>query len=100
MSMRLGALRPSAIRRAPGAHTSHIRAKGREFVDIHMTGQSEKAAERLQFRTMALDMANRYLPLVQVLRTRNATDFSRRIPGAPPRQIGSTQWRESVSQYV
>src|SRR3546814_9899383 len=85
MMMRLDALSPSAVLRAPGAQPSHNRAKGRDFVDIHMQGQSEKAAERRQFRTMALDMATRYLPPVQALRTRTATDFSRLIPGEPPR---------------
>ncbi len=34
-----------------------------------MQGHSERGTERRQFRSMALDMANRYLPLVQSLKT-------------------------------
>ena len=84
MMMRLDALSPSSVLRAPGAQPSHNRSKGRDFVDIHMQGQSDRGSERRQFRSMALDMANRYLPLVQALNSRNATDFARLVPGEPP----------------
>jgi hypothetical protein len=76
MMMRLDALSAGAVLRSPDSQESHNLATGRDFIDIHMQGHSDRGGERRQFRTMALDMADRYLPLVQALRNRNATDFS------------------------
>lgn len=42
-------------------------------------------AERKQFRTIATDMANRYLPLVQTLRNHSHLPFARLAPNEPPR---------------
>src|SRR3546814_7588836 len=50
-----------------------------------MQGHDDRNAERRQFRTIATDMANRYLPLVPALRSRGQTPFSRLIPTEPPR---------------
>ena len=85
MMMRLDALSPEAVLRAPGSQPSHNRSEGRDFVNIHMQAQSEGAFERHQFKTIALDMADRYLPLVQALSSRNATDFSRLVPSETPK---------------
>ena len=85
MMMRLDALSPGAVLRAPDSQPSHNRSKGRDFIDIHMQAQLDTATERRRFRAIALDMANRYLPLVQALSSRNATDFSRLVPGETPK---------------
>jgi len=82
LMMRLDALSPSAVMRSPAAQPTHNRATGRDFVDIHMQGDEKK--DRKQFRSMAKDMAKRYLPMVEGLRNRNATDIERLVPGEPP----------------
>lgn len=85
MMMRLDALSPGAVMRSPGSQATHNRVTGRDFVDIRMQGDEKKDASRRQFRTMARDMAKRYLPMVEGLRNRNATDIDRLVPSEPPR---------------
>lgn len=83
--MRLDALSPGAVLGAPQSQESHNLILGRDFIDIRMQGWSKSRwTERTQFRSMALDMANRYLPHVQALKSRNATDFSALLPTEPP----------------
>lgn len=83
--MRLDALSPGAVLGAPKSQESHNLILGRDFIDIRMQGWSgSRRTERTQFRSMALDMANRYLPHVQALKNRNATDFSALLPTEPP----------------
>ncbi|WP_396593829.1 hypothetical protein [Brevundimonas sp. R86498] len=107
MMMRLDALSPGAVLQSVEQPT-HNRASGRDFVDIRMQSDTEKAPARKRFRTMARDMAKRYLPMVEALRNRNATDFDRLLPGAPPaltpaqvaelqRKIGAEQVRLKVT---
>jgi len=84
MMMRLDALSPGAVMRSVASQPTHNRAKGRDFVDIRMQGDQKKDVSRRQFRTMARDMAKRYLPLVEGLRNRNASDIDRLVPGEPP----------------
>jgi len=85
MMMRLDALSPGAVMRSPASQPTHNRATGRDFVDIRMQGDEKKDASRRQFRTMARDMAKRYLPMVEGLRNRNATDIDRLVPSEPPK---------------
>ncbi|PJN93852.1 hypothetical protein CNY89_18005, partial [Amaricoccus sp. HAR-UPW-R2A-40] len=82
LMMRLDALSPGAVLGQPGAQERHNLATGRDFVEIRMQGTAARGTERRQFRTMALDMANRYLPSVQVLKNRGATDFRALLPSA------------------
>lgn len=84
MMMRLDALSPGAVMRSHGSQPTHNRATGRDFVDIRMQGDEKKDTSRRQFRTMARDMAKRYLPMVEGLRNRNATDIDRLVPSEPP----------------
>ncbi len=84
MMMRLDALSPGAVMRSTGSQPTHNRATGRDFIDIRMQGE-KKDASRRQFRTMARDMAKRYLPMVEGLRNRNATDIDRLVPSEPPK---------------
>lgn len=84
MMMRLDALSPGAVLRSPASQPTHNRATGRDFVDIRMQGDEKKDASRRQFRTMARDMAKRYLPMVEGLRNRNAIDIDRLVPSEPP----------------
>ncbi len=85
MMMRLDALSPGAVMHSPATQPTHNRASGRDFVDIWMQGDQKKDAARRQFRVMARDMAKRYLPMVEGLRNRGATDIDRLVPSAPPR---------------
>src|SRR5262249_53918300 len=84
MMMRLDALSPGAVLRSPGDQPTHNRTTGRDFVDIRMQGDEKKEFARRQFRTMARDMAKRYLPMVEALRNRNNTDIDRLLPSEPP----------------
>lgn len=85
MMMRLDALSPSAIFRTAQNLETHNLQPDRDFIDVFMQGGSNRTAERKQFRAMATDMADRYLPLVQAFRNRNAKQFRRLIPDEPPR---------------
>ncbi|HYD64163.1 hypothetical protein [Azospirillum sp.] len=85
MMMRLDALSPGAVLLSPGSQPTHNRAAGRDFVDIRMQGDEKKEVARRQFRTMARDMAKRYLPMVEALRNRNNTDIDRLLPSEPPK---------------
>ncbi len=87
MMMRLDALSPGMVMRSPASQPTHNRATGRDFRDIRMQGDGDEKKDnsRKQFRTMARDMAKRYLPMVEGLRNRNATDIDRLVPGQPPR---------------
>lgn len=85
MMMRLDALSPGLVMRSPASQPTHNRATGRDFRDIRMQGDEKKDGSRRQFRTMARDMAKRYLPMVEGLRNRNATDIDRLVPSEPPR---------------
>lgn len=99
MMMRLDALSPGAVMRSPASQPTHNRATGRDFVDILMQGDEKKEAARRQFRTMARDMAKRYLPMVEGLRNRNATDIDRLVPSEPPR-LSAGQLRELEGRVV
>lgn len=81
LMMRLDALSPGAVLGQHGSQETHNLATGRDFVEIRMQGTQTRGVERRQFRSMALDMANRYLPLVQVLKNRGATDLRALLPG-------------------
>src|SRR3546814_12764835 len=83
MMMRLDALSPGAVMRSHGSQPTHNRATGRDFVDIRMQGDEKKDASRRQFRTMVRDMAEQYLPIVDVLRNRNDTDMHRLLTREP-----------------
>ena len=82
MMMRLDALSPGVVMHSPASQPTHNRATGRDFCDIRMQGDEKN---RRQFRMMARDMAKRYLPMVEGLRNRNATDIDRLVPSEPPR---------------
>ena len=84
MMMRLDALSPGAVLRSSEQPANSQSCHGRDFVDIRMQGDVKKEAARRQFRIMARDMAKRYLPMVEGLRNRNATDIDRLIPSEPP----------------
>ena len=84
LMMRLDAFSPGAVLGSPGTHETHNLSTGRDFIDIRMQGTKQRGAERREFRTMATDMANRYLPLVQALKNRNVTDFPSLLPSEPP----------------
>ncbi len=85
MMMRLDALSPGAVFRSADSLETHNLKPDRDFINVFMQGHSDRNTERKQFRGMAVDMADRYLPLVQALKNRNATHFRRLVPDEPPR---------------
>lgn len=80
MMMRLDALSPGAVLGQPGVQATHNLIAGRDYIEIKMQGSSARGVERRQFRTMALDMADRYLPLVLALKNRGVTSFQSLLP--------------------
>ena len=85
MMMRLDALSPGAVFRSADSLETHNLKSDRDFIDVFMQGHGNRSAERRQFRTIATDMADRYLPLVQALQNRGQLPFKRLIPTEPPR---------------
>ena len=85
MMMRLDALSPGAVFRSAKSLATHNLQPERDFVDVFMQGGDKRANERKRFRSMAADMADRYLPRVSAFRNRNATQFRRLVPDEPPR---------------
>jgi hypothetical protein len=65
---------------------------------MQVVEDGKKDSARKQFRTMAKDMAKRYLPLVEALRNRGATDIERLLPSEPP-GVTATQLR-SLSDKI
>jgi hypothetical protein len=84
MMMRLDALSPTAAFRSPEEALAGLK-KDRDYVDILLQSQGSRGEERRQFRKMATDMANRYLPLVQPLRDRHYTQFGPLLREDAPR---------------
>jgi hypothetical protein len=84
MMMRLDALSPTAAFRSPEEALAGLK-KDRDYVDILLQSQGSRGEERRQFRRMATDMANRYLPLVQPLRDRHYTQFGPLLREDAPR---------------
>lgn len=93
MMMRLDALSPGAVFRSAESLETHNLKPDRDFINVFMQGHDDRNAERRQFRTIATDMANRYLPLVQALRNRGQLSFNRLIPTEPPR-LSDAKMRE------
>jgi hypothetical protein len=85
MMMRLDALSPGAVFRSAESLETHNLKPDRDFINVFMQGHDDRNVERRQFRAIATDMANRYLPLVQALRNRGQLSFARLIPTEPPR---------------
>ena len=98
MMMRLDALSPGAVFRSAESLETHNLKPDRDFINVFMQGHSDRNTERKQFRGMAVDMADRYLPGVQALKNRNATHFKRLVPDEPPR-LTEAKMRE-LSQAV
>ncbi|MGB3723794.1 MAG: hypothetical protein WA979_13390 [Pacificimonas sp.] len=85
LMMRLDALSPHAVFRSAKNLATHNLQPERDFIDVFMQGGLDRNQERRRFRTMAADMADRYLPRVEAFRSRNATSFKRLVPDEPPR---------------
>ncbi len=85
MMMRLDALSPGAVFRSAESLETHNLKADRDFINVFMQPNDKRHQERKAFRSMAADMASRYLPLVQALKNRNALQFRRLVPDEPPR---------------
>ncbi|WP_375455977.1 hypothetical protein [uncultured Methylobacterium sp.] len=83
MMMRLDALTPGTVFRSDEDALPGLK-RGRDYVDVFMQSP-ERGDDRLLFRRMATDMADRYLRLVQPLRDRGVTNFRRLLATEPPR---------------
>lgn len=90
MMMRLDALSPGAVFRSAESLETHNLKADRDFINVFMQPNEKRHQERKAFRSMAADMANRYLPLVQPLKNRNALQFRRLIPDEPQRLPDTT----------
>ena len=84
MMMRLDTLSPTAAFRSPEDALPGLQ-KDRDYIDILLQSQGSRGEERRQFRKMASDMANRYLPLVRPLRDRHYTQFAPLLVEEAPR---------------
>ncbi|MFT4955746.1 MAG: hypothetical protein ACI8U3_002145 [Brevundimonas sp.] len=82
--MRLDALSPSAVFRSRDEETLPGVKRDRDYLDIFMQSDGERDLDRRRFRSMAADMADRYLPLVKTLRDRNYVKFSPLLIEEPP----------------
>ncbi len=84
MMMRLDALNPSTVLQSGGAPPALNRAEGRDFIDIRMQVHVNKAEARRKFRTMAKDIANRYMPMIETFRNRETPRIDAVLSTAPP----------------
>lgn len=89
MMMRMDALSPNAVFRSADADALPGLKVERDYLDIFMQSDSVRLDERRQFRKMAVDMADRYLRLVQPLRDRNYNRFRDLLGEEPPRLSAS-----------
>lgn len=96
MMMRLDALSHGAVFQSADSLQTHNLQLDRDYVDIRMQGLGDRSAERRQFRSIATDMANRYVPLVEALRNRGQIPFANLIPSQPPR-LPDSKMRELVA---
>ncbi len=84
MMMRLDALSPGDVLRT-NVQPTHNRTEGRDFMDISMQVDGDKGAARTKFRKMALEMANKYLPRVEIFANRETPTLANLLPKNSPR---------------
>ena len=85
MMMRLDALSPGAVLRSPTLQPSHNRAQGRDFFDVPMQVDPNKAQARKKFRKMAKGIADLYLPMIETFRNRPPPPLQALLSSAPPK---------------
>ena len=90
MMMRLDALSPSAVLQSAEPPPAPNRSEGRDFINIKMQVDTKKAEARRKFRTIAQDIANRYLPMIETFRNRDTPKIRDLLSTAPP-SISETQ---------
>ena len=93
MMMRLDALSPGAVLRSPIAQPSHNRAQGRDYFDVPMQVDPNKAQARKKFRKMAQGIADLYLPMIETFRNRPPPSFRSLLSNVPQR-LTTAQLRE------
>ena len=84
MMMRLDALSPGVVLRT-NVQPTHNRTEGRDFIDISMQVDGDKGAARTKFRKMASDMANKYLPRVEIFANRETPTLANLLPKNSPK---------------
>ena len=84
MMMRLDALSPGTVLRTD-AQPKHNRTKERDFIDVPMQVNGDRGASRSKFRKMASDMANKYLPRVEIFSNRETPSLPNLLPMRPPK---------------
>jgi hypothetical protein len=82
--MRLDVLSPKAVFRSRDEETLPGIKRDRDYIDIFMQSEGEREVDRKRFRRMAIDISDRYLPLVKTLRSRNYREFSPLLVEEPP----------------
>ncbi len=83
LMMRLDALSPGAVLGTDKQETHNLK-RNRDYVDIRMQSNPDGGDKKKQFKKMAMDMANRYLPLVDAMKNKNATEFEALLSSEPP----------------
>jgi hypothetical protein len=84
MMMRLDALSPSAVLQSAGSPPAANRSEGRDFIDVRMQVDTKKADARRKFRSIAQDIANRYLPMIETFRNRDTPKIRDLLSTANP----------------
>ncbi len=85
MMMRFDALSPATVFQSAGEDALPGMKRDRDYLDILMQQLQSRGGDRRHFRKLANDMSDRYLRLVQTLRDRRYTRFSRLLSEEPPR---------------
>lgn len=93
MMMRLDALSPGAVLRSPTVQPSHNLTQGRDFFDVQMQVDPNKAQARKKFRKMAQGMADLYLPMIETFRNRPPPPLRALLSNALPK-LTAAQLRE------
>lgn len=85
MMMRFDALSPATVFQSADEDALPGMKRDRDYLDILMQQLQSRGGDRRHFRKLANDMSDRYLRLVQTLRDRRYTHFSRLLSEEPPR---------------
>lgn len=85
MMMRMDSLSPHDILRSSDEDFGPGLKAERDYVDIYLQNVTHRRMERRRFRSMAGDMANRYLRFVPALRERGIDSFSATLSRSPPK---------------
>lgn len=85
MMMRMDSLSPHEVLRSADEDFGPGIKPDRDFIDIYIQNSPNRSVDRRRFRSMAGDMANRYLKLVNTLGDRGHESFAPLLLRTPPK---------------